>query len=120
MQRALTHKTIEALKPLEKRYEVHDLRCPGMSMRIECSGRKTFNIKFRYGVMDAAIERGANYQANRILSHVRKFFSIAISCSVRRTKRRLAGLHQCADALLNGHRRLAGVCMISGEPPHPV
>ncbi|MBN9787499.1 hypothetical protein DMP17_02695 [Pseudonocardia sp. TMWB2A] len=171
MQKALTDKTIEAFKPLDKRYEVHDLRCPGMSLRVEKSGRKTFYARFRYGVeqkrmklgvyprlslatarekandllrqvdegvdptkrrrvanmrvdavcrqfitlhaqarnrswreaerilerefitpygqrdirdikrfdvlevMDAAIERGSSYQANRILSHVRKFFN---------------------------------------------
>lgn len=171
MQKALTDKTIEAFKPLDKRYEVHDLRCPGMSLRVEKSGRKTFYVRFRYGVeqkrmklgvyprlslatardkandllqqvdegidptkrrrvanmrvdavcrqfitlhaqarnrswreaerilerefvapygqrdirdikrfdvlevMDAAIERGSSYQANRILSHVRKFFN---------------------------------------------
>ncbi len=171
MQEALTDKTIAALKPQAKRYEVYDLRCPGMSLRLEKSGRKTFYTKFRYGleqkrmkigvyprislstarekandvlrqvdegvdptrrrrvanmrveavcrqfimlhaqarnrswreaerilerefitpfgerdirdikrfdvlqVMDAAIERGSPYQANRILAHVRKFFN---------------------------------------------
>lgn len=28
MQKALTNKTLEALKPQAKRYEVHDLYCP--------------------------------------------------------------------------------------------
>lgn len=58
MQRALTDKTIEALKPQEKRYEVHDLRCPGMSLRVERSGRKTFTIKFRYGVEQKRMKLG--------------------------------------------------------------
>jgi hypothetical protein len=34
MQKALTNKTLEALKAQAKRYEVHDLLCPGMSVRV--------------------------------------------------------------------------------------
>lgn len=58
MQKALTDKTIEALKPEPKRYEVHDLRCPGLSLRVMPSGRKTFNIKFRYGVTQKRMKLG--------------------------------------------------------------
>lgn len=58
MQKALTDKTIEALKPQDKRYEVHDLRCPGMSVRVERSGRRTFNIKFRFGLKQKRMKLG--------------------------------------------------------------
>jgi integrase len=50
MQKALTDKMIEALKPEAKRYDVHDLRCPGMTLRVSPNGRKSFYIKFRYGL----------------------------------------------------------------------
>lgn len=42
MQKALTDKTIEALKPGPKRYDVNDLRCPGLQLRVSPSGRKVF------------------------------------------------------------------------------
>ena len=48
MQRALTAKALEALKPKAKRYEVHDLYCPGLSVRISVHGLKTFSVKFRF------------------------------------------------------------------------
>ena len=79
MQKALTDKTIEALKPEPKRYEVHDLRCPGLSLRIMPSGRKTFNIKFRYGVTQKRMKLGvyprlslatAREKANALLQQV--------------------------------------------------
>jgi hypothetical protein len=44
MQKALTDKTIEALKPQSERYEVHDLRCPGLTLRVSPKGRKSFYI----------------------------------------------------------------------------
>lgn len=50
MQKALTDKTIEALKPGPKRYDVNDLRCPGLQLRVSPSGRKVFYAKFRYGL----------------------------------------------------------------------
>jgi hypothetical protein len=50
MQQALTSKALEALKPQAKRYEVHDLHCPGLSVRISTHGLKTFSVKFRYGI----------------------------------------------------------------------
>jgi len=40
MQKALTNKTLEALKPQTKRYEVHDLHCPALSS----SGIPTFAL----------------------------------------------------------------------------
>lgn len=48
MQKALTDKTIEALKPQPERYEVHDLRCPGLTLGVSPKGRKTIYIRFRY------------------------------------------------------------------------
>ena len=79
MQSALTDKTVEALKPKEKRYEVHDLRCPGMTLRVERSGRKTFYAKFRYGLAQKRMKLGlyprislatAREKANDILRQV--------------------------------------------------
>lgn len=58
MQKALTDKTIEALKSAPERYEVHDLRCPGMSLRVAPTGRKTFGIKFRYGLRQKRMRLG--------------------------------------------------------------
>jgi integrase len=58
MQQALTAKTLEALKPQAKRYEVHDLHCPGLSVRISVQGRKTFTVKFRYGVRQKRLKLG--------------------------------------------------------------
>lgn len=49
MRKALTDKTLAALKPEARRYEVHDLHCPGLSVRVSPEGRKTFTIKYRYG-----------------------------------------------------------------------
>jgi len=48
--KALTNKTLEALKAQAKRYEVHDLLCPGMSVRVSAQGQKVFSVKFRYGL----------------------------------------------------------------------
>ncbi|WP_174274249.1 Arm DNA-binding domain-containing protein, partial [Sphingomonas bacterium] len=50
MRKALTDKALEALKPQAERYEVHDSYCPGLSVRVTPEGRKTFNVKYRYGV----------------------------------------------------------------------
>jgi integrase len=49
MRKALTDKAVDALKPQAKRYEVFDLHCPGLSVRITSHGRKTFNVKYRFG-----------------------------------------------------------------------
>lgn len=50
MQKALTAKTLDALKPAAKRYEVHDLYCSGLTVRVSVGGQKVFNVKFRYGL----------------------------------------------------------------------
>jgi integrase len=44
---ALTHRTIEALKPEPAPYRVPDSRCPGLAIRVGCSGAKTFDLTFR-------------------------------------------------------------------------
>lgn len=58
MQKALTNKTLEALKPQAKRYEVHDLYCPGMSVRVSPTGTIIFNVKFRYGILQKRMKLG--------------------------------------------------------------
>jgi hypothetical protein len=58
MRNALTDKALEALKPDARRYEVHDLHCPGLSVRVSQDGRKTFNVKFRYGVKQKRLALG--------------------------------------------------------------
>lgn len=58
MQKALTNKTLEALKPQAKRYEVHDLLCPGMSVRVSAQGQKVFSVKFRYGLDQKRMKLG--------------------------------------------------------------
>ena len=47
MRKALTDKALEALKPLAKRDQVHDLYCPGLSVRVSPEGRKSFTVKYR-------------------------------------------------------------------------
>lgn len=49
MRKALTDKSLKALKPKAKRYEVHDLLCPGFSARVSVRGRISFSVKYRYG-----------------------------------------------------------------------
>jgi integrase len=58
MRKALTNKTLEALKPQAKRYEVHDLHCPGMTVRVSVQGQKVFSAKFRYGLAQKRIKLG--------------------------------------------------------------
>jgi integrase len=58
MQKALTNKTLEALKPQAKRYEVHDLHCPGMSARVSTQGTIVFSVKFRYGIAQKRMKLG--------------------------------------------------------------
>ena len=42
MRKVLTAKTIEALKPREKRYEVRDAYFPGFAVRIGTTGARIF------------------------------------------------------------------------------
>lgn len=58
MKKALTAKTLDALKGKEKRYDVHDLHCPGLSVRVSENGRKVFSVKFRFGLEQKRITLG--------------------------------------------------------------
>lgn len=58
MRKALTDKTLEALKPQIRRYEVHDLYCPGLSVRVSPEGRKSFSVRYRYGVKQKRLTIG--------------------------------------------------------------
>lgn len=58
MRKALTDKALEGLKPQAKRYEVHDLYCPGLSVRVSPEGRKSFTIKYRYGIKQKRLTIG--------------------------------------------------------------
>jgi hypothetical protein len=44
MTRGLTAKTVEALKPQDKRYEVRDSAVPGLVLRINSDGTKTWSV----------------------------------------------------------------------------
>jgi integrase len=58
MRKAITIKALEALKPQAKRYEVHDLLCRGMSVRVSAQGEKVFSVKFRYGLSQKRMKLG--------------------------------------------------------------
>lgn len=50
MKKALTDKTLQALKTTGERYAVHDSHCPGLVVRVGKNGTKTFAATYRYGV----------------------------------------------------------------------
>lgn len=58
MQKALTNKSLKAVKAQAKRYEVHDLYCPGMSVRVSTQGTNVFTVKFRYGIAQKRMKLG--------------------------------------------------------------
>ena len=60
MRKALNAKAIEAFKPQVKRYEVHDLLCPGFSLRVYPTGRKVFTVKYRYGLKQRRLPIGVH------------------------------------------------------------
>lgn len=60
MRKALSTKAINAFKPQLKRYEVHDLLCPGFSVRVFPTGRKVFTLKYRYGVKQRRLPIGVH------------------------------------------------------------
>ena len=47
MKLILTDRAIKALKPTEKQFEIWDAVVPGMSVRVQPSGAKSFNLIFR-------------------------------------------------------------------------
>lgn len=60
MRKALTAKTIDALKPGPRRYDVHDILCPGLSVRVGKQGQKTFTVKYRYGLKQRRLRLGVH------------------------------------------------------------
>jgi len=60
MRKALSVKAIEAFKPKVKRYEVHDILCPGFSLRVFPTGRKVFSVKYRYGLTQRRLPIGVH------------------------------------------------------------
>jgi integrase len=58
MRKALNAKSLEGLKPDIKPYEVHDVLCPGLSIRVSTQGRKVFTVKYRYGLKQRRIRLG--------------------------------------------------------------
>jgi integrase len=60
MRKALSTKAIEAFKPQAKRYEVHDILCPGFSLRVFPTGRKVFTVKYRYGLKQRRLPIGVH------------------------------------------------------------
>lgn len=44
---ALTHRTIDALKPEQNPYRVPDVRCVGLALRVATSGKKTWDFSYR-------------------------------------------------------------------------
>ena len=65
MRKALSVKAIEAFKPKVKRYEVHDILCPGFSLRVFPTGRKVFSVKYRYGLTQRRLPRPATRRLKR-------------------------------------------------------
>src|SRR5690606_3887110 len=60
MRTALTSKTIESLKPGSKRYDIHDVLCPRLSVRVGKRGQKTFTVKYRYGLKQRRLRLGVH------------------------------------------------------------
>ncbi|WOE74659.1 tyrosine-type recombinase/integrase [Alterisphingorhabdus coralli] len=50
MKKTLTNKTVLALKPKAKRYDVRDVYLPGFGVRVTPEGRKSFYATYRYGI----------------------------------------------------------------------
>ena len=58
MRKALNAKAIEAFKPKADRYEIHDLLCPGFSLRVFPTGKKVFSLKYRFGLKQRRLVLG--------------------------------------------------------------
>lgn len=59
MRKTLTAKTIEALKPSTKRYDVHDVLCPGLCVRVGKQA-KIFTVKYRCGLKQRRLRLGVH------------------------------------------------------------
>ncbi|MFC4291359.1 tyrosine-type recombinase/integrase [Sphingorhabdus arenilitoris] len=60
MRKTLSIRAIELFKPQAKRYEVHDLLCPGFSLRVFPTGKKVFTVKYRYGLKQRRLPIGVH------------------------------------------------------------
>ncbi|WP_156254729.1 tyrosine-type recombinase/integrase [Sandarakinorhabdus oryzae] len=60
MRKALSAKAIDAFKPQVKRYEIHDILCPGFSLRVFPTGRKVYTVKYRYGLKQRRLPLGVH------------------------------------------------------------
>jgi integrase len=58
MRKTLTNKTVAALKPQEKRYDVRDIHLPGFGIRVSPEGRKAFYTVYRYGTKQRRMTLG--------------------------------------------------------------
>lgn len=58
MKKALTNRTLESLKATGERYAVHDAHCPGLVVRVNASGTKTFAVIYRYGIKQRRLTLG--------------------------------------------------------------
>lgn len=58
MQKALTLRTLESLKPQTKRYDVRDSHLPGFGVRVGTGGQITFMIAYRYGTKQRRVRLG--------------------------------------------------------------
>lgn len=59
MRKALSNKTVEALKPQGRRYDIWDTLCPGFGVRVSPSGTKSFCVKYRYGTGQRRLSLGS-------------------------------------------------------------
>lgn len=60
MRKALTDKTVAALKTNKKSHEFRDMLLPGFGVRVYKSGRKAFTLCYRYGTSQRRVHLG-NY-----------------------------------------------------------
>ena len=70
MRKALNAKAIDGFKAQIKRYEIHDILCPGFSLRVYPTGRKVFSVKYRYGLKQRRLPLGVYPRLS--LSHARE------------------------------------------------
>jgi len=73
MRKALTAKTIDALKPAAKRYDVHDVLCPGLSVRVGKQGLKIWTVKYRYGLKQRRLRLGVYPRVSLVQAREKAF-----------------------------------------------